>query len=235
MIKKGLLILASLVFGVGVLTASAYRSSERVLAQKIGTEGAEGTGEMGAVEKGEEVEVKEEAVEGEVDYVLPYPGILPDNKLYFLKMLRDKIWGLLIFDEAKKIDWLVLMGDKRLAAGKVLIDTGKVNLGVSTILKGEKYMSEAMEKAEIVKEKNVNIYDQLEKLRKALLKHREILGEEIEKIRGEERESLEKLVSPLEENYQKANQLLGREEEQVEEEKVEKGEEDEGLGEFGEE
>jgi len=36
-----------------------------------------------------------------VQYDLPYTGILPDNPLYFLKALRDNIYGMLITDPIK--------------------------------------------------------------------------------------------------------------------------------------
>jgi hypothetical protein len=232
MFKKILLVIAGLTFGLGVLAASAYRNSERVLAQKIGSEEekikAEDVGEKEATLAAEKVVLEK------VDYVLPYPGILPDNKLYFLKMLRDKIWRLLIVGENKKIDWLVLMGDKRLAAGKVLIDTGLTGLGVTTIIKGEKYLAEAVSLAETAKIRNINVYDQLEHLRKSILKHREILEEEVERIEGGKQGSLQELIEPLEERYKKINQLLGREEEERVK-GVEKAEEGELTSGFGEE
>lgn len=39
-----------------------------------------------------------------VDYKLTWPGILPDQPLYKLKVLRDKIISKLIFDPIKKIE-----------------------------------------------------------------------------------------------------------------------------------
>ncbi len=234
MIKKILLIVASLVFGMGVLTASAYKNSEKALAQKIGTEGREV--EVIEVEEGDLAEIEKETGQEKVDYVLPYPGMLPDNKFYFLKMLRDKIWGFLIFDEVKKIDWLILMGDKRLAAGKVLIDTGKTNLGVAAIIKGEGYIAKAVSRAEVAKERNLNVHDQLEKLRKSLLKHKEILMEMVGKTGGGERGSLERLIEPLGERISKIKELLGIKEQEVEEELPVEEVEEEGLTtEFGEE
>ena len=40
-----------------------------------------------------------------VKYELPYPGILPDNPLYFLKQIRDWIMERLITDPLKKIEF----------------------------------------------------------------------------------------------------------------------------------
>ena len=34
-------------------------------------------------------------------YNLPYPGLLPDNRFYLLKMIRDRVVGMLIADPIK--------------------------------------------------------------------------------------------------------------------------------------
>jgi hypothetical protein len=77
------------------------------------------------------------------DYLLPYPGILPDHPLYWLKMVRDRIRLSLTSDPAGKIDLLVLYADKRLGAGRALIEGNKKALGLTTITKAEKYLETA--------------------------------------------------------------------------------------------
>ena len=52
-----------------------------------------------------------------INYPLAYPGILPDNPLYPLKMLRDRIVFFLINDPFKKAEFNLLQADKRLGAG----------------------------------------------------------------------------------------------------------------------
>ncbi len=42
------------------------------------------------------------------EYALPYPGILPDNVLYNLKVFRDKVFEFLIIDPVKKADFYLL-------------------------------------------------------------------------------------------------------------------------------
>ena len=37
-----------------------------------------------------------------VDYELPYPGLLPDSPLYFLKISRDRLIEFMIGDPIKK-------------------------------------------------------------------------------------------------------------------------------------
>ncbi|PIZ98613.1 MAG: hypothetical protein COX78_02915, partial [Candidatus Levybacteria bacterium CG_4_10_14_0_2_um_filter_35_8] len=56
------------------------------------------------------------------NYELPYPGLLPDHPLYFLKMTRDKIIGFFISDPIKKAEFDILQSDKRLSAGVYLLN-----------------------------------------------------------------------------------------------------------------
>ena len=47
-----------------------------------------------------------------IEYVLPYPGILPTHPLYFLKIVRDRIIELLISDRVNKAEFYILQADK---------------------------------------------------------------------------------------------------------------------------
>ncbi len=81
----------------------------------------------------------------EQEYVLPYPGLLPDSPLYFLKAARDNIIGFLITDPLKKAEFNLLQADKRLQAGIMLIeDKKKYDVAQTTISKGENYLEEAI-------------------------------------------------------------------------------------------
>lgn len=116
-----------------------------------------------------------------VEYSLPYPGILPDHLLYPVKMLRDKIMLLLINDKQKKAEVYLLLADKRLGAGKVLMDGGKTQLAVETLSKAEKYLEQAVLQSKILEKESKEIAALLEKLDLASQKHLEILQEMIDK------------------------------------------------------
>ena len=77
---------------------------------------------------------------GEV-YQFPWPGMLPDNPFYKLKVLRNKIVSRLIISPEKRVEFDLLMADKTLYAGKLLLDKGKPALAAETALKGENYFS----------------------------------------------------------------------------------------------
>lgn len=103
-----------------------------------------------------------------VDYYLPYPGILPDHPLYWLKMVRDRIGLITVTGKTAKAEKLLLYADKRLGAAWALIDGNKLPLGVSTLTKAEKYLEQAVQLRDNFPDKN--------KLDKAVKKHLEVLA-----------------------------------------------------------
>ncbi len=117
-----------------------------------------------------------------VEYVLPYPGILPDHPLFVLKEFRDKILDFLIVDPLRKAEFYVLQADKRLGMGVMLIDKGKSELAVQTIAQGEKYFTQVVTVFEGVKqsEKEMPSYI-LERVIASMGKHEEVLTETLVK------------------------------------------------------
>ncbi len=109
------------------------------------------------------------------DYTLPFPGILPDNILYTLKVVRDKVFEFLIVDPVKKADFYLLQSDKRLASGETLIINSKFLLGEQTISKAEKYLIQAVDTASLAKAKGKETSDVVDRLKKASLKHVEVI------------------------------------------------------------
>lgn len=74
-----------------------------------------------------------------LDYQLPYPGLLPDSPLYFLKMVRDQVVEFLITDPLKKAQFNLLQSEKRINAGMYLAKKHETDLAQSTVSKGENY------------------------------------------------------------------------------------------------
>ncbi len=112
-----------------------------------------------------------------IEYELPYPGILPDNPLYFLKMIRDRIIGFLISDPLKKAEFDLLQADKRLNSGIFLFKKGKekYSLALSTVSKGENYFEEAIAKAGEAKKQGMDTNDIVRRLSDSSYKHQEVL------------------------------------------------------------
>ena len=109
-------------------------------------------------------------------YELPYPGMLPDSPLYFLKQVRDWILDRLISDPVKKADFYVLQADKRLSMGISLMTTGKGALAEQTISKGEKYMNNSVALVVGLKSQGKEIPGYvMDHVTRAIAKHDEVL------------------------------------------------------------
>ena len=115
-----------------------------------------------------------------VNYELPYPGMLPDNPFYFLKMARDGIVKLLINDSVKRARFSLLNGEKRMYAGKMLVDKSKDQLAVTTISKSNNYMLEGLDAIRAARKqnaKNLDIRPFLQQFQTATQKHQEMMGD----------------------------------------------------------
>lgn len=128
-----------------------------------------------------------------VQYDLPYPGLLPDNPLYFLKAIRDNLLGAFITDPLKKADFTLLQADKRLAASKALFNNKKYDLAITTLSKSGNYFDQAINKAADAKRAGQNANPILERLLIASKKHQEVIFQMEEKTKGQTKYSLELL------------------------------------------
>ncbi len=136
------------------------------------------------------------------DYALPYPGILPNNPLYPIKMARDKIILLLITDPYKKAQFNLLQADKRIGAAIFLVNDNKKNgqLAVTTIEKGENYYHDAVADALALKKEGRNMGSFLHDLDRAASKHISLMTT-LQKLLPEQREELSLLKARMQ-SYQ---------------------------------
>lgn len=153
----------SLFFGFAVLVASVLRTSAK---EAFGTSGLDRISPTPSrLSSGDDT----------VDYVLAYPGMLPDNLFYPLKMIRDRITLFFTTENSKKASLLLLFADKRLASAQALVGEGKVELAIETATKGEKYLEEAVETEKMAVSEGNKDAIFLDKLGTACLKHEETL------------------------------------------------------------
>jgi hypothetical protein len=111
-----------------------------------------------------------------VEYTLPYPGILADNPLYFIKNLRDKIMELLIGDPVKKIEFYILQSDKDVNASIFLAAKAKGTLALDAVTRANKTMGSAVTLAESLKSQGRELPAYVvEQLQKSLAKHEEVV------------------------------------------------------------
>lgn len=127
-----------------------------------------------------------------IDYTLPYPGLLPDNPLYVLKAIRDRIVEILISDPIKKANFELLAADKRLNEGVSLFNKGekKYVLGETAISKGENYFEKGIAELEKAKRQGMDTINTSQRFHLASLKHREIIKSLINRSSGDIKQKL---------------------------------------------
>jgi len=146
--------------------------------------------------------------EKRVEYQLPYPGLLPDSPLYFLKALRDAIVDFLISDPLKKADFYLLAADKRLNAGAYLVkNKNKYELAESAISKGENYFEKAITKAKEAKKQGMDIGGIRSRLLLSSQKHQEIINDLMENADSKTKGKFSALFKRAE-KYEKEVNLL---------------------------
>lgn len=201
MIKKLVFIAAALVFAVGILMASVYRTSAQVTTPNFKVEPME-------FEVTEEEEEATPEAGKPVDYELTYPGILPGHFLYPIKMIRDRIWLFLTTDPLKKAELLLKFADKRLWSAQMLVGKDKIDLGVTTATKAEKYLERAINQAKVAQEKGKDTASFLQKLAKASLKHEEVLLEIQEKVSEHARPTIDSTLEYPRRGYEEVMERL---------------------------
>src|SRR3989344_8190118 len=124
-----------------------------------------------------------------VKYNLPYPGMLPDSPFYKLKVLRDKIMLVLIQDPMKKVEFHLLLADKRISMSKSLVGKGKIELAKETALKGEnEYTLITFLLKDVEKKPGKQLFDRLQN---AALKHQEVLNEIVTEVSEKDKKTFE--------------------------------------------
>lgn len=121
--------------------------------------------------------------QNKVVYNLPYPGLLPDHPLYFLKIIRDRINEFLTRDPIKKAQLYLIYSDKRAAMSLALAKKGKAQESLSTFSKGEKYFLKIPPLLkEAKKQGNQAPSSFIEIIKLSNAKHNELIGELIKII-----------------------------------------------------
>lgn len=194
MLQKGALIVASLTFGFAVLFTSIVRTTSPKYVFSENWTGQEATTPFVSV--------------SEIDYYLPYPGILPDHFLWPVKALRDRIRLFIAVDSVKKAEVALLLADKRVGMARELIRGGKSELGVSTATKAEKYFKLAFEEEENARVGGRDTVDLLIRLTKASLKHQEVIESIIPIAPDEAQPILIQTIDGYRNIYDKVAQVL---------------------------
>ena len=131
---------------------------------------------------------------------LPYPGILVDHPLYFLKETRDNAWLILTREPNLKSDLLRHIADKKMSMTFMLTDKGKWNLAVQVALEAEDDLQKAAESAqEAIEEKPSDKHYFIEKTTASIDVHNQALADLQRIVPQGERDRLDEALKVNEE------------------------------------
>lgn len=134
--------------------------------------------------------------EKRVEYELPYPGILPDHPLFFLKKIRDNLLDFTTRENLKKAELYLNFSDKHANTALFLVRKGKNKLAVETMIDGEEYMVKVPSLVSTSKKQGVAPQREfLEKLKLSNSKHREVIEQLLKAIPQGDQEGIEKALS----------------------------------------
>lgn len=116
------------------------------------------------------------SLEEPVAYTLPYPGLLPDHPLYFLKLVRDNMTAFFIGKPLEKAEFALEQADKHVAASRLtLLEKGKEHDAITLFEQSQEYLIEAITQTEAAEKQGINITEFSEQLTLASQKHKEVL------------------------------------------------------------
>jgi hypothetical protein len=118
------------------------------------------------------------SVTEELEYTLPYPGILLDHPLYFIKMVRDSIMRMFMSNPVKQIEFSLLQSDKFLAMALVFANTGKWDRAGQAILLSQKDMEQAIKEVTTARGSGVQVPSHIvTSLERSTIKHKQRIDE----------------------------------------------------------
>jgi hypothetical protein len=133
--------------------------------------------------------------EKKVVYELPYPGLLPDHPLYFLKATRDKFLEIITRDNVKKAEFYLHLSDKKANAATFLVKKGKNKLAVETIASGEKHASKISDLLTAAKNQGASATPAfIDRVKLSNTKHREIIEQLLKEIPSGDQTDIEEVV-----------------------------------------
>lgn len=132
------------------------------------------------------------------EYLLPYPGILPDHPLYFLKALRDRILEALIVDPLRKSEFYLLQADKRLNMAIFAGNRGAAAQVAQSVTSAEQFMERTVQGLVAFKNAGSQVpASTVDRLEKSLVKHAEVLDELIANAAQTERTLFESALAKV--------------------------------------
>lgn len=111
-----------------------------------------------------------------VEYTLPYPGLLPDHPLYFLRAMRDTMQTLFASQPLEKAAFHLLQADKGISASVMLADKKETReLAGATAVASQEHFEKSLDALVNAKRQGMDIQELTKKMVLANEKHQETL------------------------------------------------------------
>ena|SRR3989338_3968217 len=147
------------------------------------------------------------------EYKLPHPGMLPDNPLYKIKTLRDKIMVFFIRDPMDLAEKHIQLADRQLYEALKVAEKGNIPLAVHTAFKGEHQMTLATSQI-----RNIETIEELSEIKEKSLsasqKHRELLAGIADRAK-DDAEAAGQVEQIIQFSYQNDQSIRNAEEERI--------------------
>lgn len=108
-------------------------------------------------------------------YVLPYPGLMPGNKLYRVKQVLDKIVQVWSFGTFSRHKYELNMADKKLVEAKVLFEYQQYPLAIKALQDSNDHFQQAGKFLEQANRESKDIVQKEVVYKSAAKKHQELL------------------------------------------------------------
>lgn len=152
---------------------------------------------------------EKQPVPSPVEYTLPYPGLLPDNPLYFFKAVRDTMQHFFVSNASKKAEFYLLQADKSLSASAMLTQRNETHeLAGATAAESQRYFEKAIAEAAEAKQQGLAIDEVARKLILANEKHQETIKQMQGRVTEKHKELFVNAGKHAQQLEKKAQQLL---------------------------
>lgn len=145
------------------------------------------------------------------DTKLPYPGLLPDSPIYFLKSIRDKVKGFFIFSEDGKALYALTLADKRLSEAKALSDKGEDELASVTAEEAGKESESAQEHLTKAESEGKDVTAIVAKLAANSARQQAVLAKVLEKVPEQAKAAIERAMEMSKKGLSRAQERQTKE------------------------
>jgi hypothetical protein len=108
-------------------------------------------------------------------YVLPYPGLMPGNRLYPIKQVFDRICQFWAFGNFSRHKYELNLADKKLVEAKVLFEYQQYPLALQALENSNQHFQKAVNFLDKAKKEGKDISQKAINLKEAAEKHKEVL------------------------------------------------------------